>query len=166
MLSHVTSSTNDQLYTIKINKDFLMRLLNRGDTLSWNTAYTPDNLGAGAKTIVPQIHPKASPRVYKIVFHWGFGIMFSGKVKFLTSLYFKSLKSFLDGRATLLSPFFFLNQSLSQPRANHIPRHGSPALPCRWDLLSFHRLYEAYDWKHTSEEKTEITPIGPWKRNF
>ena len=28
MLGHVTSSTNDQLYTIKINKDFLMRLLN------------------------------------------------------------------------------------------------------------------------------------------
>ena len=34
MLGHVTSSTNDQLYTIKINKDFLMRLLKRGDLVS------------------------------------------------------------------------------------------------------------------------------------
>ena len=32
MLGHVTSSANDKLYTIKINKDFLMRLLKRGDT--------------------------------------------------------------------------------------------------------------------------------------
>ena len=31
MLGHVTSSANDQLYTIEINKDFLMRLLKRGD---------------------------------------------------------------------------------------------------------------------------------------
>ena len=29
MRGHVTSSANDQLYTIKINKDFLMRLLKR-----------------------------------------------------------------------------------------------------------------------------------------
>ena len=31
MLGHVTSIANGQLYTIKINKDFLMRLLKRGD---------------------------------------------------------------------------------------------------------------------------------------
>ena len=30
MLGHMTSSANDHLYTIKINKDFLMRLLKRG----------------------------------------------------------------------------------------------------------------------------------------
>ena len=30
MLGHVTSSANGQLFTIKINKDFLMRLLKRG----------------------------------------------------------------------------------------------------------------------------------------
>ena len=30
MVGLVTSSANDQLYTIKINKDFLMRLLKRG----------------------------------------------------------------------------------------------------------------------------------------
>ena len=30
MLGHMTSSTNAQLYTIKINKDLLMRLLKRG----------------------------------------------------------------------------------------------------------------------------------------
>ena len=32
MVGHVISSANDQLYTIKINKDFLMRLLKRGVT--------------------------------------------------------------------------------------------------------------------------------------
>ena len=31
MLGHVTKSANDQLYTIKINKDFLMRLLKRSE---------------------------------------------------------------------------------------------------------------------------------------
>ena len=30
MLGHVTSSANGQLYTIKINRDLLMRLLKRG----------------------------------------------------------------------------------------------------------------------------------------
>ena len=30
MLGHVISSTNGQPYTIKINQDFLMRLLKRG----------------------------------------------------------------------------------------------------------------------------------------
>jgi len=38
MVGHVTSSANDQLYTIKINKDFLMRLLKRGD-LMFETFY-------------------------------------------------------------------------------------------------------------------------------
>ena len=36
MLGHVTSSTNGQLYKIKINKDFLMRLLKRGGLLQYS----------------------------------------------------------------------------------------------------------------------------------
>ena len=41
MLGHVTSSANDQLYTIKINKDFLMRLLKRWERIQkkFNSSY-------------------------------------------------------------------------------------------------------------------------------
>ena len=40
MLGHVTSSTNGQPYTIKINQDFLMRLLKRGE-VAYILSYFP-----------------------------------------------------------------------------------------------------------------------------
>ena len=48
MLGHVTPTANGQLYTIKINKDLLMRLLKRGD-LYWNYTAIPGQMRLGAR---------------------------------------------------------------------------------------------------------------------
>ena len=42
MLGHVTSSANGQPYTIKINNDFLMRLLKRGATYAYHARGVTD----------------------------------------------------------------------------------------------------------------------------